>query len=108
MGIREYHLRLEAYQMKLVAKRENLALQAWFNQSVQETTGSSEHPRAKYETFDQFFDREEENDRVRELFERGYVSTSKKSIEKHQQEIILRRQREFRAMKRKQNMKKGG
>lgn len=108
MGLCEYHLRLEAYQMKLVAKRENLALQAWFNQGVQETVGSSEHPKPKYETFDQFFDREEENDRVRELFEREYVSTSKKSIEKRQQDIILQRQREFRAMKRKQNVKKGG
>ena len=108
MGLQEYYLRLEAYQLKLVAEREKLALQAWFNQSVQETTGSSEHPKPKYETFDQFFDREEENDRVRELFEQGYVSTSKKSIEKRQQDIILQRQREFRAMKRKQNMKKGG
>ena len=108
MGLQEYYLRLEAYQLKLVAEREKLALQAWFNQGVQATTGSEKNPKPKYETFQQFFDSEEQNDEVRKSFESNYISTSKKSIEKHQQEIILRRQREFRAMKRKQNMKKGG
>ncbi|GAA0808542.1 hypothetical protein [Ligilactobacillus aviarius] len=108
MGLQEYYLRLEAYQLKLVAEREKLALQAWFNQGVQATTGSEKNPKPKYETFQQFFDSEEQNDEVRKAFESNYISTSKKSIEKHQQEIILQRQREFRTMKRKQNMKKGG
>ena len=36
----------------------NIALQSWFNQTVQATTGSGKHVKPKYSKFNQFYDNE--------------------------------------------------
>ena len=47
MTLSEYYLRLEAYQLKELNEREKIAIQAWFNQTVQATTGKK-NPKPKF------------------------------------------------------------
>lgn len=59
MTLVEYSLRMEAYQLQQLQVRQNIAIQAWFNQTVQATVGKK-NPRPKFKKFDQFFDRMEQ------------------------------------------------
>ena len=94
MTLPEYQLRWEAYLLSRVDTQENLALQAWFNQSVQATTGKK-HPKPKYKKFKQFFDRKKAETEIRENFEGG----SKKRKTLTRGEIVAKRMREFQELK---------
>lgn len=56
MTLREYQLRLEAYQIRRVNEQENLAILAWWIQSVQATKGSPKHPKPVFGEFRDFFE----------------------------------------------------
>lgn len=71
MTMNEYYLRLEAYQLKQVDEQRQLAMQAWFNQTVKAQTGSAKHPKPKYKRFDQFFDAEKQEAKITHYFEPG-------------------------------------
>ena len=105
MGIAEYQLRMEAYQLKRVGQERDIALQAFLNQSVQATKGSEKHPVPKYKKFSQFFDYDKFVDEIRGNYELDYQPVSKASAEKQRMDLITKRWREFRKMKQKQ---KGG
>lgn len=101
MTLKEYYLRLEAYQLKQVKEQEMLALGAWFNQGVQATTGSSKNPKPKYKTFKDFFDTQEAIDSVRSKFEQEFTSKSKTKQSKAW--LYAQREAEFRKMREEVN-----
>ena len=74
MTFDEYLIRLEAFQLRTIKRNEELAYQAWLNQQVQATTGSSKNPKPKFRKFDQFFDTNKMIDEVRGNFEADYKS----------------------------------
>lgn len=98
MTLREYYLRLEAYQLHEIDVQEKIALQAFYNQSVQETTGKK-HPRPKYRKFKQFFDREEQELAVRNVFADDTMGISEKAKRHTQTELFMRRAQEFKKLK---------
>lgn len=49
----EYQLRLEAYELRAIRKREDQAYQAWYNYAVQATTGGK-NPKWKYASVQRF------------------------------------------------------
>lgn len=102
MTIVEYRLRMEAYQLKQVDRQESLALQAWFNQSVQATTGSKKNPQPKFKLFEQFFDKKAEVDQIRAQYEENYVIAhmSKQELKQSRGMIFAKRAAEFQALKR--------
>ena len=102
MGIAEYRLRMEAYQLKRVGQERGSALQACLNQSVQATKGSEKHAVVKYKKFSQFFDYDKFVDEIRGNYEPDYQPVSKASAEKQRIDLITKRWREFRKMKQKQ------
>lgn len=55
--------------MQEAKQRQNLALQAFFNQMVQATTGSDKHPKPKYKNLDDMFNYEDEKSNIRNIFE---------------------------------------
>ena len=69
MTFDEYLIRLEAFQLRTIKRNEELAYQAWLNQQVQATTGSSKNPKPKFRKFEQFFDTNKMIDEVRGNFE---------------------------------------
>ncbi|MFU2205244.1 hypothetical protein [Streptococcus pluranimalium] len=48
-----------AYAIQLEEKRHHLAIQAWFNQSVQATKGKGNNTKSAYKTFDDFYNHQE-------------------------------------------------
>lgn len=106
MTISEYYTRLEAYQLKQVDIQKNLALQSWFNQTVQATTGSSKNPKPKYSTFEKFFDALSQENKIKSTFDPDYKPTvfSKKGKKEQQAKLFAKRQREWEEL----HKKKGG
>ncbi|GBG94649.1 hypothetical protein LFYK43_11080 [Ligilactobacillus salitolerans] len=79
MTLSDYYLAMEAYAIKRTLHREDIALQAWFNQTVQATKGSDKHPKPMYRKFDEFYNTEELEDEIRSSFEDDYVSERTKA-----------------------------
>lgn len=100
MTFAEYNLRIEAYQLKQIKEQEKLALLAWFNQSVQATTGNAKHPKAKYRKFTDFFDSLEMIDELRDEFELDYQPRTQKVKDKKRRDLINARLAEFEMMRR--------
>ncbi|WP_270360399.1 hypothetical protein [Limosilactobacillus mucosae] len=98
MGMVEYRLRMEAFELQQVLTSQHIAEQAWANQTVQATTGER-HPKPKYRKFDQFFDYQEHVDMVRSAYEPDYKARSKKIKKQNRAEILLARSREFHRLK---------
>lgn len=107
MGLAEYQLRMEAYNLQRVSQERDLALQAFLNQSVQATKGSEKHPIPKYKKFSQFFDYDKFVDDVRGHYEPDYQPTSKASLEKKRNDLITQRWREFQKLKQKRKVGNG-
>lgn len=103
MTLPEYQLAMEAYTIKQALRREDIAMQAWFNQTVQATKGSDKHPKPRYKTFKEFYNTEEQEDEIRAQFEPDY--TSKFIKQKQEQEAIQERFARLQEMKQR---KKGG
>jgi hypothetical protein len=101
MTISEYYLRLEAYQLRKVEERTNLALQAFFNQMVQ-TPKSKSNPHPKYDQLDKLYDAEAEISEIRHQFE---GLPSKKSEKQERSRMIAERYAAYQKIKerRKQN-----
>lgn len=99
MTFDEYLIRLEAFQLRTIKRNEELAYQAWLNQQVQATTGSSKNPKPKFRKFDQFFDTNKMIDEVRGNFEGNYKATKKQSTLRTNENLFAERLKEFRQLK---------
>ena len=99
MTFDEYLIRLEAFQLRAIKRNEELAYQAWLNQQVQATTGSSKNPKPKFRKFDQFFDTNKMIDEVRGNFESNYKSTKKQNTLRTNENLFAERLKEFRQLK---------
>lgn len=104
MTLSEYYTRLEAYQLREIDDQKKIALQSWFNQTVQATKGSKKNPKPKYERFDEFFDAIHEENEIKSYFDPDYqpVIESKTDKERNAAELFAKRQQEF------EGLKKGG
>lgn len=103
MTLPEYQLAMEAYAIKQTLRREDIAMQAWFNQTVQATKGSDKHPKPRYKNFKEFYNTEEQEDEIRVQFEYNY--TSKFITKKREQQLIQERFEKLQELKQK---RKGG
>ncbi|EER74915.1 hypothetical protein HMPREF0877_0856 [Weissella paramesenteroides ATCC 33313] len=103
MTLPEYQLAMEAYAIKQTLRREDIAMQAWFNQTVQATKGSDKHPKPRYKNFKEFYNTEEQEDEIRAQFEPDY--TSKFITKKREQQLIQERFEKLQELKQK---RKGG
>lgn len=99
MTFDEYLIRLEAFQLRTIKRNEELAYQAWLNQQVQATTGSSKNPKPKFRKFDQFFDTNKMIDEVRGNFEANYKATKKQNALRTNENLFAERLKEFRKLK---------
>lgn len=99
MTFDEYLIRLEAFQLRTIKRNEELAYQAWLNQQVQATTGSSKNPKPKFRKFEQFFDTNKMIDEVRRNFEADYKSTKKQNTLRTNENLFAERLKEFRQLK---------
>lgn len=99
MTFDEYLIRLEAFQLRTIKRNEELAYQAWLNQQVQATTGSSKNPKPKFRKFDQFFDTDKMIDEVRGNFEANYRATKKQNTLRTNENLFAERLKEFRQLK---------
>lgn len=99
MTFDEYLIRLEAFQLRTIKRNEELAYQAWLNQQVQATTGSSKNPKPKFRKFDQFFDTNKMIDEVRGNFEVDYKATNKQNTLRTNENLFAERLKEFRKLK---------
>lgn len=99
MTFDEYLIRLEAFQLRTIKRNEELAYQAWLNQQVQATTGSSKNPKPKFRKFDQFFDTNKMIDEVRGNFEENYRATKKQNTLRTNENLFAERLKEFRQLK---------
>ena len=99
MTFDEYLIRLEAFQLRTIKRNEELAYQAWLNQQVQATTGSSKNPKPKFRKFEQFFDTNKMIDEVRGNFESNYKSTKKQNTLRTNENLFAERLKEFRQLK---------
>lgn len=54
--IPEYQMRMKAYRYELIDKDRDMHYQAFLNFAVQSTTGTGKNIKAKYPSFDKFFD----------------------------------------------------
>ncbi|WP_125607897.1 hypothetical protein [Lapidilactobacillus bayanensis] len=100
MTIAEYNLRMEAYKLKEAEDRENIALQAWYNQQVQATVGKK-NPKPKYKTFTEFYDIDEYKNQIRTAFEADFEPDrlGKHEAVRKQTEIFNKRMEEFKKLK---------
>ena len=99
MTFDEYLIRVEAFQLRTIKRNEELAYQAWLNQQVQATTGSSKNPKPKFRKFDQFFDTNKMIDEVRGNFEADYRATKKQNTLRTNENLFVERLKEFRKLK---------
>lgn len=99
MTFDEYLIRLEAFQLRTIKRNEELAYQAWLNQQVQATTGSSKNPKPKFRKFEQFFDTNKMIDEVRGNFEADYKSAKKQNTLRTNENLFAERLKEFRQLK---------
>nr|DAU23902.1 MAG TPA: LSM domain [Caudoviricetes sp.] len=60
----EFEIYNLAYAIQQEDKRYNAAIQAWMNQRVQATKGSGKSVRSAFKTFDDFYNRKEEFERI--------------------------------------------
>lgn len=99
MTFDEYLIRLEAFQLRTIKRNEELAYQAWLNQQVQATIGSSKNPKPKFRKFEQFFDTNKMIDEVRGNFEADYKATKKQNTLRTNENLFAERLKEFRKLK---------
>lgn len=103
MMLPEYQLAMEAYAIKQTLRREDIAIQAWFNQTVQATKGSDKHPKPRYKNFREFYNTEEQEDEIRAQFESDYIS---KFITKNREQQLI--QERFEKLQELKQKRKGG
>ena len=64
MTIHEFSTYQLAFQIRSQHEMYNIALQSWFNQTVQATVGSGKNVKPKYSNFNQFYDNEKSFKRI--------------------------------------------
>lgn len=62
--LEEFEIYNTAYLIQQEDRRYNSAIQAWFNQTVQATKGSGKSAKSAYRTFDDFYNRKKEFDKI--------------------------------------------
>lgn len=98
MTLDEYYLRLEAYQLRNLQRQEELATQAWLNQTVQATVGNK-NPKPKYTKFTAFFDRQAYERKIRQTFGDDYMIPEKVSKRESAAKAFFERYKEFERLK---------
>lgn len=73
-------------------------MQAWFNQTVQATTGGK-HPKPKYKRFKQFFDRKQQELQIRNAFGDDAYGKAEADLHKTQAQIFAERVKKFQELK---------
>lgn len=101
MTLVEYRLRFEAYQLKRIERHEELAMQAWYNQTAKATKGSAKHPKPRFSKFEELFDREAEVNRIRSQFEPDFEISqySPMELKRKQNALFAKRLAEFNELK---------
>lgn len=103
MTLPDYQLAMEAYAIKQALRREDIALHAWYNQTVQATKGSDKHPKPRYQKFSDFYNTAEQEDEIRASFESNYTS---ELTRKREEEALI--QRRFAKLQELKQKRKGG
>lgn len=96
MTLREYSLRWEAYQLKQLEQENAIASLAWANQTVQATTGGK-HPKPKFKHFEEFFDRDAAEAKIRRQYGDTYALPTDKR--KDASKMFLQRYEEYQRLK---------
>lgn len=83
MTLKEYQLRLQAYEMKKATQRQDIAFQSWMNQQVKATKGSGKNVKPYYKNFKELYDLESEIESIKERYDPSFKSkhTQKQSVE---------------------------
>ena len=104
MSLEEYFLRSEAYQVEQVDDKERIAIQAWLNQAVQATKGSSKHPRPYFNKFSDFYNSTQYINEVHKEYNPEYIAQTVSEQEKEmaKQDEIMNRTMEYNKKKKKQ------
>lgn len=106
MTLAEYELRMEAYELKEAAKQQDMALQAWYNTTVQ---SCDDNGKPVYKTFTQFFNVVDQINRIRSKYEANYQPIKTPVSEAQtQQQILVERIREFKRAHPKDTWRKDG
>jgi len=110
MTMVEYEIRTEAYHLRNIEKRGDMALQAWLNQQVQAQKGSAKHPEPYYKELEDMYDVKAESQNLRAQFEPDFKVTYKSKAEQHRQqgEVLAQRMAEFEALKKAGKIKPAG
>jgi hypothetical protein len=97
MSLEEYFLRSEAYQVEQVDDKERIAIQAWLNQAVQATKGSSKHPKPYFNKFSDFYNSTQYINEIHKSYNSEYVAqtTSEQEKETAKQDEIMNRTMEY-------------
>lgn len=103
MTLPDYQLAMEAYAIKQALRREDIALHAWYNQTVQATTGGDKHPKPRYKKFSDFYNTAEQEDEIRANFESDYTS---ELTRKREEEALI--QQRFAKLQELKQKRKGG
>lgn len=101
MTMVEYEIRTEAYHLRNIEKRGDMALQAWLNQQVKAQKGSDRHPEPYFKELEDMYDVEAEAQNIRAQFEPGFKVTHKSKAEtkKSQGALLAQRMAEFQELK---------
>lgn len=78
MTLKEYQLRLQAYEMKKATQRQDIAFQSWMNQQVKATKGSGKNTKPYYKSFKELYDLESEIESIQERYDPTFKSTQSK------------------------------
>jgi hypothetical protein len=101
MSLEEYFLRSEAYQVEQVDDKERIAIQAWLNQAVQATKGSSKYPKPYFNKFSDFYNSTQYINEIHKSYNSEYVAqtTSEQEKEMAKQDEIMNRTMEYKKKK---------
>lgn len=80
MTIREYSIRMLAFRLKNLDKRELLHQQAWANWQVQSTRTRGKKEEPVYKTFDKFFNKQELENEILGFETSNFKSESDKQL----------------------------
>lgn len=76
LTLNEYYTMMEAVELKMLDRRADMAMQAWFNQGVKATKKSG---KSQYNKFTDFFDAEAAEKKIITKYEGKSTSTSASS-----------------------------
>lgn len=107
MTLSEYQIRNEAYLLRREEEDRKIYLQAFVNQVAKNTVGSGDNMRPAYPTFTDLYDEQAQIDSIRSQFEPDYHNQSEAEKQIDENELIIKRAREYAKIKAKRKRKGG-